>query len=126
MRLTAKDWVATGLVAAIAVPYIGYLVRGEMPFIEDARGMAATGLVLGIAAYLVMTWGDSFDQVGKAETALAVVGLALGVVALAFAEGAAAEVLLAVFMTSILVIWAVKLVDHAGLLHWHEHTGVAR
>jgi hypothetical protein len=126
MRLKAKDWFATILVAAIAVPYIGYLARGEMPFIEDERGMAATGLVAGVAAYLVMTWGDSFDQVGIAETALAVVSLVLGVVALTFAEAGAAEVLLAVFMTSILVIWAVKLVDHAGLLHWHGHTGVAR
>lgn len=31
--------------------------------------------------------------------------------------------LLAVFMTSILVIWAVKLVDHAGLLHGHAPRG---
>ena len=48
------------------------------------------------------------------------------VVALAFAEAGAAEALLAVFMTSILVIWAVKLVDHAGLLHGHSAAGVAR
>lgn len=34
--------------------------------------------------------------------------------------------LLAVFMTSILVIWAVKLVDHAGLLHGHAPRGIAR
>lgn len=126
MRLKAKDWVATILVAAIAVPYIGYLVRGEMPFIKDPRGMSGTGLVLGVAAYLVMTWGDSFDQLGKAETALAVVSLVLGVVALAFAEAGTAEVLLAVFMASIAVIWVVKLVDHAGVLHWSEPTGVAR
>lgn len=126
MRLKAKDWFATVLVAAIAVPYIGYLVRGEMPFIKDPRGMSGTGLVLGVAAYLVMTWGDSFDQVGKTETALAVVGLVLGVVALALAEAGAAEVLLAVFLASILVIWAVKLIDHAGLLHRHTPTGVAR
>jgi hypothetical protein len=126
MRLKAKDWFATVLVAAVAVPYIGYLVRGEMPFIEDPRGMAGTGLVLGVAAYAVMTWGDSFDQAGTVEAALAVVSLILGVVALAFAEAGAAEALLAVFMGSIVVIWAVKLVDHAGLLHWHGPTGVAR
>lgn len=126
MKLKAKDVVATLLVAAIAVPYIGYLIRGEMPFIEDPRGMAATGLVLGIAAYLVMTWGDSFDQLGKAETALAAVAAGLGVVALALAETAAAEALLALFMGSILVVWAVKLVDHTGLLHWHRPTSAAR
>jgi hypothetical protein len=126
MRLKAKDWIATVLVAAIAVPYIGYLVRGEMPFIKDPRGMSATGLVLGVAAYLVMTWGDSFDRAGKTETALAVTGLLLGGAAVVFAEAAVAEVLLAVFMAAIAVVWVVKLVDHAGVLHWHAPTGVAR
>lgn len=126
MTIKAKDWVATILVAAIAVPYVGYLIRGEMPFVQDPRGMSAIGLVLGVTAYLVMTWGDSLDRVGKTETALAVLALALGVAALAFAEAAAAEALLAVFMTAILVVWAMKLVDHAGLLHWHRPTGAAR
>ena len=45
MTIKPRDWVATLLVAAIAVPYIGYLIRGEMPFIQDPRGMSATGLV---------------------------------------------------------------------------------
>jgi hypothetical protein len=49
-------------------------------------------------------------------------GLVLGVVALALAEMAVAEVLLAVFMASILIVWAVELMDHAGILpgvgHW--------
>jgi hypothetical protein len=126
MRLKAKDMVASVLVAAIAVPYIGYLVSGDMPFIKDARGMTGTGVVLGIAAFFVMWWGDPLDQAGKAETAAAVVSLVLGAAALAFAETAAADVLLAVFMTSIALVWFMKLVDHAGGLHWHEPTGVAR
>ena len=126
MRLTLKDLVATVLVAAIAVPYIGYLVRGEMPFIEDPRGMSATALVLGIAAFLVMSRGDAFDRVSKIETAVAVAVLALGVAALIFAETAAAEGLLAAFVISIGVIWAAKLVDHADVLHWHTPAGVAR
>jgi hypothetical protein len=126
MRLTLKDLAATVLVAAIAVPYIGYLIRGDMPFIEDARGMSATGLVLALAAFLVMSWGDAFDRVSKVETAAAVAVLALGVVALIFAETAAAEGLLAAFMISIALIWVAKLVDHADFLHWHAPTGVAR
>jgi hypothetical protein len=113
--------VATILVAAIAVPYIGYLINGEMPFIKDPRGMSATGLVLGVAAYLVMRRDDLSDRVGKAETGLAVVALVLGVVALALAETAAAEVLLAVFMGSILIVWAVELLDHAGILPGAGH-----
>ncbi len=126
MKLKMKDLVATVLVAAIAVPYVGYLIDGEMPFVEDARGMSAVGLVLGTAAYLVFERGDSFDAVDKAEAGLALVTLALGLVALAAAETAAAEVLLAVFMGAILVVWAVKLADHAGVLPMAQHpTGTA-
>ena len=114
MRLRFKDLIATILFAAIAVPYAGYLINGEMPFIKDPRGMAATGLVLGAVAYLVMRRDDLFDRVGKAETTLAGAALILGIVALALAETAAAEVLLAVLMASILIVWAVELMDHAG------------
>lgn len=120
MKLTLRDLVGTVLVLAIAVPYIGYLINGEMPFVEDPRGMAAVGLLLGAAAFVVMRTGDELDRAGKFETAGAVLALALGVIALAFAETAAAEVLLAVFMVSILVVWAVEMFDHAGVTHWHD------
>lgn len=120
MKLTLRDLVATILVLAIAIPYVGYLIQGDMPFVEDARGMAAVGLLLGAAAYVVLRMGDELDRVGKIETAVAVVSLGLGLVALAFAETAAAEVLLAVFMVSILAVLALELVDHSGVMHWHE------
>jgi hypothetical protein len=116
MKLRFKDLLATILVAAIAVPYAGYLINGEMPFIKDPRGMAATGLVLGAVAYLVMRRDDLFDRIGKAETALVGVSLVLGIVALGLAETVAAEVLLAGFIGSVLVVWAVELLDHAGIL----------
>jgi len=119
-QLTWRDLVASVLVLLIAIPYVGYLIRGEMPFIEDPRGMAAVGLVLGALAYIVLRTGDAFDRVGKIETTVAVISLALGVIAFAFAEAAAAEWLLAVFMVSILVVWAVEVADHSGLVHWHE------
>lgn len=119
-QLTWRDLVASVLVLLIAIPYVGYLVRGEMPFIEDPRGMSAVGLVLGAAAYFVLRTGDTFDRAGKIETTVAVISLALGVAAFAFAEAAAAEWLLALFMVSILVVWAVEVADHAGLVHWHE------
>jgi membrane-bound ClpP family serine protease len=121
MKLKFKDLIATILVAAVAVPYVGYLVNGEMPFIKDPRGMSATGLVLGTVAFLVMRRDDLFDRVGKGETALAAVSLVLGLVALALAETAVAEVLLAVFMGSIVVVWAVMLMDHAGVLPGAGH-----
>lgn len=120
MRVQIRDLVATALVLAIAVPYVGYLVNGSMPYIEDARGMAAVGLLLSALAFVVMRSGDELDRAGKVEAAIALVSLGLGLVALAFAETAAAEVLLAVFMVSVLVVWAVEMVDHAGVTHWHE------
>ena len=40
MMLTIRDRVATVPVAAVAVPYAGYLAPGGLPFIEDARGEA--------------------------------------------------------------------------------------
>lgn len=123
MKLTLRDLVATLLVVAIAVPYIGYLVNGSMPYIEDPRGMSAVGLLLGAVAFLVMRSGDELDRAGKAEAGIALVSLVLGLVALAFAETAAAEALLAVFMVSILVVWAVEMIDHAGVTHWHQAPG---
>jgi uncharacterized membrane protein YfcA len=122
MRLTFRDLVATVLVAAIGVPYVGYLMNGEMPFIQDARGMSAVGLILGAAAFLVLRTGNARDRVGTLETGAAVVSMILGFAALAFAETAAAEILLAVFMGSILVVFAFEVADHAGLVHAHPST----
>lgn len=125
MRLRIRDLIGTILIAAIAVPYIGYLINGEMPFVKDPRGMSGVGLVLGIAAFLVMRFGDTSDRMGKVEAVLAVLSLALGIVALILAEAATAEVMLAVFMGSIFVVWAVELMDHAGILPGHgEPTGL--
>jgi steroid 5-alpha reductase family enzyme len=117
MKLTLRDGIATLLVAAILVPYVGFLVNGEMPFIKDPRGMAATGLVLGVVAFLV---GSRFSMAGtldKVEFGLAMVSLALGVVALIAAETAAAEALLAAFIATVVVVWAIEMLDHAGLIH---------
>ena len=121
MRLRARDLIATILVAAIGIPYVGYLINGEMPFIKDPRGMSAVGLVLGIVAFLVLRSGDAFDRLGTTQLGLATLTLVLGVVTVALAETAAAEVLLAILMASILVVWAVELMDHAGWLPGAGH-----
>jgi hypothetical protein len=119
MRLTIRDAIATVLILAIGVPYVGYLMNGEMPFIKDPRGMSATGLVLGAVAFLVLRTGNARDRVGQGETVGAIVSMVLGLAALVFAEAAAAEVLLAVFMASILVVFAFEVADHAGLVRAH-------
>ncbi|HEX6249029.1 MAG TPA: hypothetical protein VFZ64_14245 [Nocardioidaceae bacterium] len=125
-KLTLRDWMGTALVLAIAVPYIGYLLNGSMPWVEDARGMAAVGLLLGALAFVIMRTGDEYDRAGWAETGVAVGALVLGIVAIALAETGAAEAWLALFMVSILVVWAVEVVDHAGVTHWHDRTHPTR
>jgi hypothetical protein len=117
MKLTLRDGIATLLVAAILVPYFGYLINGEMPFIEDPRGMSAVGLLLGVAAFLIAGRISTATTVGKVVLGVALVGLAVGIAALALAETAAAEVLLATFIAAIVVAWAVQMLHHAGLLH---------
>lgn len=119
MRLTLRDLIGTLLVVAIGVPYIGYLLNGEMPFVQDPRGMAGVGLILGAAAFLVLRGGNAKDRVGVTENVVAGVTLVLGLAALAFAETAAAELLLAVFMAAILVMWAAEVADHAGWVPGH-------
>ena len=123
MKLTFRDAIASLLIVAIAVPYVGYLVYDEMPFIEDARGMSAVGLVLGAIAFLVLQSGNADDRVGAGEGVAAIVSMGLGLAALLLAETAAAEVLLAVFMGSILLVYAFEVADHAGLVHAHAHAG---
>ncbi len=118
-RLRVWDAVAALAVLAIAVPYIGYLWHGSMPFIQDPRGMAGTGLVLGVVAFAAALRAA---PAGRVEVGMAVATLVLGFVALALAETFAAEVLLAVFMGAILVTWAAETLRHAGLA-WPVHHG---
>jgi hypothetical protein len=101
------------LIAAVAVPYVGYLIRDEMPFIQDPRGLAGVGivgLILGFAA-----WGIGLRSTfGKVMLGLGIITLGLGVTAaLVGAEGS--EVLLAVFMGGFLAVWIVETVVHSGL-----------
>ncbi len=118
MRLTLRDAIATLLVAVVAVGYVGYLIQGEIPFVKDPRGMAAVGLILGTAAFLVARTrrSEAHDRVTSAETYMGVAALVIGVVALILAEIAAAETLLAIFMIAIVAVWAVQMLHHAGLL----------
>ena len=114
MKFTYKDIIATLLIAAIVVPYLGYLVRGEMPFIQDPRGMAATGLVLGLAA-AAMT-GRAMFAPGlwhRITLAVGIVTLGLGVAAI-WAEWS--EALLAGFMAGIVITYVLAELLHLRVL----------
>ncbi len=114
MKFTWKDIVATLFVAAILVPYIGYLARGSMPFIQDPRGMAATGLILGVAAAALAGRAILADGVWHRVT------LVIGVVTLGFGVAAvwvgSSGWLLATFMAGIVVTWALAELIHTRSL----------
>ncbi|GAA2558911.1 hypothetical protein [Pseudonocardia hydrocarbonoxydans] len=117
MKIGWRDGVATLLVAAIVVPYTGYLVRGAVPFIQDPRGMAVTGLVLGLAAAAVLGRDAFRGTWGVTAAFFAIVSGAVGVVTLIRAEeGALSEGLLAVFIGAIAVAWVLAELVHTGLV----------
>jgi hypothetical protein len=37
-KLTVRDLLATLILAAVLVPFIGYSARGSMPFVQDPAG----------------------------------------------------------------------------------------
>jgi hypothetical protein len=112
MRSSTKNVIATVLVAAIVVPYIGYLVWGEMPFLKDPRGMGATGLILGVAAAVVVGRAV-FDPapLSRAASATGVIALVTGI-ATVWAE--TSEGLLAAFIGLIVLTWVLGELAYSG------------
>jgi hypothetical protein len=84
-----------------------------MPFIEDPRGMAATGLILGLLA-LAFLDRSAFGSGTFAwiEATGGLVSLGLGIAAL-WAE--TNEALLGAFVVSIVIVWALPTLLHAGV-----------
>ena len=111
MRNRWRDLAASLLVAAVAIPYVGYLVRGSMPFIQDPRGMAATGLVLaGLAAAVAGRQAFRGSRLARAAGLVGGGSLGVGLAALIWAEsGTVSDVLLAVFMGTLGVAWALAM-----------------
>jgi hypothetical protein len=49
-KLTVRD---TLIIAAFVAPFAGYSVRGSVPFVQDARGMAGVGILGCLLAFAV-------------------------------------------------------------------------
>jgi hypothetical protein len=122
MRFTKRDLTATLLVAAIVIPYVGYVTRGSMPFIKDPRGMATTGLILGLIAMAVVGRSLLASRAARMVVpVLSLMSLGLGVAAL-WAE--TDEALLSGFVVSIVVVWAIAMLSRSGALDGpHAHAG---
>ncbi len=117
MRVTWRDGIATLLVAAVVIPYIGYLIKGSMPFLQDPRGVAGTGLILGLTAGLVIGPAGFTGARGRVAALLAGLTAALGIITVIWGElGTLSEVLLAVFIGGIVVTWAVAELVETGFL----------
>jgi uncharacterized membrane protein len=113
-KLTLHDLVATLIVAAIVVPFVGYSVRGSMPLVQDPRGMAGVvlvGAVLALVAFGRTAFGSgTFEQV---MIALAVITIGLAIAAL-IAENVWA--LLVPAVAGVVIVWALALAHDAGYL----------
>lgn len=112
MTVSRRVLLATGLVVALVGLYLGFLATGGMPLIEDSQAMTSVALILGGAAVFMLLAVERYDAVGWFTLGLAVVGATLGCIALVLAGTQAAEVLLAFFVGSVLLVWGIELAEH--------------
>ena len=113
-KLTIRDLMTTLIVAAVVVPFIGYSVRGSMPFVHDPRGMAG----VGIAGCLLMFAAFGRERLGTGTfewfmVTLGVLTLGFGIAALV-AETSWA--LLVPMVVGLVIIWAAGLLHDAGYI----------
>jgi hypothetical protein len=117
-----RDVIATLIVVALALLYVDVVGGSGFGFVADARGVAATGLVLGLVACAIA--GESVT-VARPGTWRAIAGVlvptlvAAGIVTVIINN----TTVLAVFMTLLVVLWAGSTVHH---LVEPARTGVTR
>ncbi len=111
-KLTLRDLLATLITAAVVVPFVGYSVRGSMPFVQDPRGMAGVVIVGTVLAFAV--FGRRAFGTGTFEMLM----VTLGVLTLGFAIAALiAETVWALLvpaMAGLVLMWALALLHDAG------------
>jgi hypothetical protein len=94
----------------IVVPYVGYLIGGDIPFINDPRGIAAVALILGFAACSVgASAARSAPIMVTIANVLGPVALGLGITTLITGN----EWLLAGTIGTIVLLWIMATVRHA-------------
>jgi hypothetical protein len=111
-KLTLRDLLATLITAAVVVPFVGYSVRGSMPFRQDPRGMAGVVIAGTVLAFAV--FGRRAFGTGAFEMTM----ITLGVLTLGFAIAALiAETMWALLvpaMAGLVLMWALALLHDAG------------
>ena len=108
MSWTWTDVVATFLVAVVALVYLAYLSVGGVAGVDEVADVAVVGLVGGWASRVI---GGREGFVSRRRKHVAVPGgfvsLGLGIATLVTGNG----ILLAVFVASIVALWALAQVD---------------
>jgi sensor histidine kinase regulating citrate/malate metabolism len=111
-KLTTRDLLATLILAAVVVPFIGYSVRGSMPFVQDPRGMAGV-VIVGVLLTFAALGRRAFGS-GTYEWVM----VTLGVLTLGFAIAALiAETVWALLVPAtagLVLIWALAIMHDAG------------
>lgn len=118
MEFTRKDVVATALVAVAVVVYVAYLAFDGFLFVGGVAAMAAVGLVLGFASRRI--GGREGFAHERVAFAAGLGSMALGIAALATES----EVILALFMTSMVALWGAAAYVRSG--HHFGHVRVSR
>jgi hypothetical protein len=115
MNPSKKDIIATLAVTAILVPYLGYLADADVPFLHTPREMAATALVLGIVAGTAAGGPAYAGSHGRTAGWISVLAAGGGTALTVWAEpGLLSELLLALFIGSIVLIWTLVVPAHAA------------
>jgi hypothetical protein len=114
MTWTWRDVVATSLVAVVVVVYLAYLSIGGALGVDESSEVAAVGLVGGWASR-VIGGRKGFASPRRKHVAVpgGFVSLGLGIAALVTGNG----VLLGVFVTSIVALWALAQFDRWDSAH---------
>jgi len=106
----AREWrdaVAAVPVLFTVALYVDYLADGTAMWVRDARAMAFTALLLGLAAFVLGAWSRS--GAGKwFSVPLGAGALAAAVLALVTGDGGP----LAVLVVLVTVLWVVSTVRH--------------
>jgi hypothetical protein len=108
MRLTWRDAVATVMVGALVLMYIGLLANGSVGFIQGPRSMASIGL-LSALVLCPLSGIKVFDAWAGAIGILGVGTLGVGIAVLV----AESWVMLAAFMLAVVAMWALSTLHHA-------------
>lgn len=102
-----RDAVAAVPVLFTVALYVGYLADGTAMWVHDARVMALTALLLGLAAFVVGAW----SRAGTAKwSSVPLGGVALAAAVLALVTGDGSP--LAVLVVAVAVLWVVSTVRH--------------